>query len=159
MVEDVLGLEEGQSRQDYNASEDDNIIAQGVQGTPYSWGFFGYAYYQNNEAGLQAIEYDAGEGCVGPSVESAQDGSYGLTRPLFIYVKQESLQNKQNVADFVIFYLDTVNSVIGDVGYIEAPDEDIAPGREAVEAVIAGEEVPSGGASEGTSEMTSEAAS
>jgi phosphate transport system substrate-binding protein len=159
MVEDVLGFEEGQSRQDYNASEDDNIIAQGVQGTPYSWGFFGYAYYNQNQDGLTAIEYDAGDGCVGPSVETAQDGSYGMTRPLFIYVKQESLQQKSYVADFVTFYLDTVNSVIGDVGYIEAPDADLAPGRDAVEAVIAGEEVPSGGASEGASEMASETAS
>jgi phosphate transport system substrate-binding protein len=159
MVEDVLGLEE--SRQDYNASEDDNIIAQGVQGTPYSWGFFGFAYYTNNQERLQAIEYDAGEGCVGPSVETAQDGSYGMTRPLFIYVKQDSLREKPYVADFVTFYLDTVNSVISDVGYIEAPEADMAPGRAAVEAVIAGEEVPSGGSSEsgGASEMASESAS
>jgi len=161
MVEDVLGLEE--SRQDYNASEDDNIIAQGVQGTPYSWGFFGFAYYTNNQEGLKAIQYDAGEGCVGPSVETAQDGSYGMTRPLFIYVRQDALQNKQHVADFVTFYLDTVNDVIGDVGYIEATPEDLEPGRAAVEAAIAGEEIPSpsGGASEagGASEMASETAS
>jgi len=109
----------------------------------------------NNQEGMQAIEYDAGEGCVAPSVETAQDGSYGLTRPLFIYAKVESLQTKPYVADFVTFYLDTVNDVIGDVGYIEAPEEDIAPGRDAVEAVIAGEEPPS----TGSEAMTSEAAS
>lgn len=142
MIEDALGLEG--SRQDYNASADDNIIVQGIQGTPYSWGFFGFAYYVNSEGGLTAIEYDNGDGCVAPSVETAQDGSYGLTRPLFIYVKQQSLQEKPFVADFVTFYLDTVNSVIGQVGYIEAPPEDIESGRGAVEAVIAGEEVPSG---------------
>ena len=159
MVEDALGLEE--SRQDYNASEDDNIIAQGVQGTPYSWGFFGFAYYTNNQEGLQAIEYDAGEGCVGPSVETAQDGSYGLTRPLFIYVRQDALQEKQHVADFVTFYVDTVNDVIADVGYIAVPDADLEQGRAVVEAAIAGEEIPSAGSSEAgsASEMASEAAS
>jgi phosphate transport system substrate-binding protein len=157
MVEDALGLEE--SRQDYNASEDDNIIAQGIQGTPYSWGFFGFAYYVNNQEGLTAIEYDNGDGCVGPSVETAQDGSYGLTRPLFIYVRQDALQEKEQVANFVTFYLDTVDDVIEDVGYIAVPDEELGPGRAAVEAAIAGEEIPSGGASQGASEMTSEAAS
>jgi phosphate transport system substrate-binding protein len=155
MIEDALGIEE--SRQDYNASEDDNIVSQGVQGTPYSWGFFGYAYYTNNQDGLQAIEYDSGDGCVGPSVETAQDGTYGLTRPLFIYVRQDALQTKEHVADFVTFYLDTVNDVITDVGYIPAPEADLEPARGAVEAAIAGEEVPSAGASEagGASEMSS----
>jgi phosphate transport system substrate-binding protein len=155
MIEDALGLEE--SRQDYNASEDDNIIAQGVQGTPYSWGFFGFAYYTNNQSGLQAIEYDAGEGCVGPSVETAQDGSYGLTRPLFVYVRQDALQTEQHVADFVTFYVDTVNDVIEDVGYIAVPDADIEQSRAAVEAAIAGEEIPSTGGSEAgeASEMSS----
>jgi phosphate transport system substrate-binding protein len=159
MVEDALGLEE--SRQDYNASEDDNIIAQGVQGTPYSWGFFGFAYYTNNQEGLKALQYDAGEGCVGPSEETAQDGSYGLTRPLFVYVRQDALQTKQHVADFVTFYVDTVNDVIADVGYIAVPDADLEQGRSAVEAAIAGEEIPSAGSSEagGASEMASESAS
>jgi phosphate transport system substrate-binding protein len=141
MIEDALGL--GESRQDYNASEDDNIIAQGIQGTPYSWGFFGFAYYTNNQDTVQAIEYDAGEGCVGPSVETAQDDSYGLTRPLFIYVKNESAQNRPEVAEFVTYYLDTVNDVIEQVGYIAAPDEDIEQARAAVEAAIAGEAAPS----------------
>jgi len=142
MIEDALGIEE--SRQDYNASEDDNIIAQGIQGTPYAWGFFGFAYYTNNQGGVRAIEYDAGEGCVGPSVETAQDDSYGLTRPLFIYMKNESAQNRPEVAEFVTYYLDTVNDVIEQVGYIPAPEEDLAQARAAVEAAIAGEAAPSG---------------
>lgn len=142
MIEDALGIEE--SRQDYNASEDDNIIAQGIQGTPYSWGFFGFAYYTSNEGGVRAIEYDAGDGCVGPSVETAQDDSYGLTRPLFIYVKNESAQNRPEVADFVTFYLDIVNDVIEQVGYIPAPEEDIEQARAAVEGAISGEDASTG---------------
>ncbi len=62
-------------RQDYNASEDDNIIAQGIVGTPGSWGYFGYAYYQQSGDQLKAIAYDAGGGCVMPSAETAQDES------------------------------------------------------------------------------------
>lgn len=146
MVEDIMGLEG--STQDYNASEDDNIIAQGVQGTPYSWGFFGFAYYANNQDGLRVIEYDAGDGCVAPSVETAQDGSYGLTRPLFIYVKNSAAAEREHVADFLTFYLDTVDDVIEQVGYIPAPDAQIEEAKARADAVIAGEDVPDAGASE-----------
>jgi phosphate transport system substrate-binding protein len=124
-------------RQDYNASEDDNIISQGVQGTPGAWGYFGFAYYQENQDTLTAIEYDAGEGCVAPSVETAQDDSYKLSRPLFIYLKNESLARPE-VADFATFYLDNVNSLIESVGYIPATDEEIGEAQAAVEEAIAG---------------------
>lgn len=133
MVEDVLGLEE--STQDYNASEDDNIIAQGVIGTPGSWGFFGFAYYQESGDQLKAIEYDAGEGCVAPSVETAQDGSYKMTRPLFIYVKHESLERPE-VEDFVTYYLETVPSLIEEVGYIGVPDEDLDAAKSALQEAL-----------------------
>lgn len=135
MNEDVLDIEE--PRQDYNASEDDNIISQGIQGTPGSWGFFGYAYYINNADAFRALEYDAGDGCVAPSPETAQDDSYKLARPLFVYVRNDALARPE-VADFARFYLDTVNEVIGDVGYIPASDAELAEARAAVEASIAG---------------------
>ena len=122
-------------RQDYNASEDDNIIVQGVQGTPGAWGYFGFAYFQQNEGAVKAIEYDAGDGCVAPSAEAAQDDSYKLARPLFIYVRNDALQ-EPHVADFVTFYLDTVNDVIEDVGYIPATDAELEEARSAVEAEI-----------------------
>jgi phosphate transport system substrate-binding protein len=125
-----------QPRQDYNASEDDNIIAQGVAGTPNSFGYFGFAYYINNTDTVQSIAFDAGEGCVEPSVDTAQDDSYKLARPLFIYLKNESLTDPA-VADFATFYLDTVNDVIEDVGYIPASDAEIDAARAAVEAAIA----------------------
>lgn len=152
MVEDALDLE--QSTQDYNASADDNIIAQGVQGTPYSWGFFGFAYFTNNREGVSAIAYDAGEGCVAPSVETAQDDSYKLTRPLFIYLKNSAVNDKAQVADFSTFYLETVNSVIGDVGYIEAPAEEIDASKSKLKELTSG-----GGSSGGSSEASSESAS
>lgn len=122
-------------RQDYNASEDDNIIAQGVQGTPASWGYFGFAYFVNNPDGVKALEYDAGDGCVAPSVETAQDDSYGLTRPLFIYVRNDALQTPE-VADFVTFYLETVGEVIEDVGYVPAPQDVLDEATATVQAEI-----------------------
>lgn len=127
------GFEE--PRQDYNGSEDDNIIAQGLIGTPASWGFFGFAYYNQNVDTLQPIAYDAGEGCVLPSIETAQDGTYQLTRPLFIYVREDALADPV-VADFVTFYLETVNEVIDSVGYIAATEDEIAEAQEAAQAAI-----------------------
>jgi phosphate transport system substrate-binding protein len=135
LVEDVLGLEA--SRQDYNASEDDNIIAQGIQGTQNSWGFFGFAYYQESADSVKAIEYDGGEGCVAPSVETAQDESYQMTRPLFIYVKDESLQRPE-VEAFVRYYLDNVQTLIEDVGYVPETEEALEQARQALEDAVAG---------------------
>lgn len=128
-------LEIEEPRQDYNASEDDNVIVQGVQGTPGAWGYFGFAFFQENADTLTAVEYDAGEGCVAPSIETAQDGSYGLTRPLFIYVKNEAL-SRPEVADYTSFYLENVNAVIESVGYIPEPDDDLAGAQSALEDAI-----------------------
>jgi phosphate transport system substrate-binding protein len=124
-----------QPRQDYNASEDDNVIAQGIIGTPGSWGYFGYAYYQQNTDRLTALAYDAGDGCVEPSAETAQDDSYKLARPLFIYVKKSALAD-EHVADFVNFYLDNVNAVVGEVGYIAASQEELDQARQKVADAI-----------------------
>jgi len=127
--------EDVQPRQDYNSSADDNIIVQGIQGTPGSWGFFGFAYFTNNAESLKAIAYDSGQGCVEPSVATAQDGSYGLTRPLFIYVNNAEL-SRPEVADFVTYYLDNVSALIELIGYIPAPEEDLAQSRAALEEAI-----------------------
>ena len=135
MVEDVLGIDA--ARQDYSAAEDDNIIAQGIQGTPGSWGFFGFAYFVENEGSLRALEYDGGSGCVAPSVESAQDGTYGMTRPLFIYVKTEAL-SRPEVEAFVRFYLDNAEALVADVGYIPEPAEDLQAAKDAFEQAVSG---------------------
>ncbi|MDQ3710445.1 MAG: PstS family phosphate ABC transporter substrate-binding protein [Actinomycetota bacterium] len=135
MVEDVLGLEE--SRQDYNASEDDNVIVTGIQGTPGSWGFFGFAFFQANEDSLKALEVDGGEGCVAPTLETAQDESYPLIRPLFIYVKNESYQRPE-VADFVDYYIETVNGVIESVGYVPMPEDRFAETQSNLESLQSG---------------------
>ncbi len=84
---------------DYESSEDDNVIVQGVTGTPGAMGYFGYSYYEQNSDSLKAVAVDSGSGCVAPSAETAQDGTYTpLARPLFIYVNNESYSDKAQVA-------------------------------------------------------------
>lgn len=121
MVEDVMGLEE--SRQDYSASADDNVIVQGIQSSGGTWGFFGLAYFTNNADGLQPIAHRNSAGdCVLPSVESAEDGSYELVRPLYLYVRADALAEKPQVADFVEFFLATAPEALEFVGYVNSPE-------------------------------------
>ena len=79
---DAINGEEGASRTDYQASEDDNVIVQGVKGTPGGLGYFGFSYFEENQDTLEAVEVDDGSGCVAPSAETAQAGDYTpLARP------------------------------------------------------------------------------
>jgi phosphate transport system substrate-binding protein len=99
-------------------SEDDNVLVQGIQGSPYAIGFFGYAYYNENQDTLNAISL----GGVAPTAESAEDGSYPLARPLFIYSDASIIAEKPQVGAFINFYLTHVNDEIIDVGYFPASD-------------------------------------
>lgn len=127
-VEEVLG-EDIKPRSDYQASEDDNTLVQGIEGEKNSWGYFGFAYFKENEAGLKDIEVseEAGGECVAPSDETVLSGDYALSRPLFIYAKKASLARPE-VLEFVRYYLELTPDVIGDVGYTAAPDEDYTKG-------------------------------
>jgi phosphate transport system substrate-binding protein len=97
-------------------SEDDNILVQGVQGSPYAVGYFGYAYYQENTDTLKALNVEG----ITPSAESVNDGSYPLARPLFIYSDPTILKDRPQVAAFINYYLTHVNEEIRDVGYFPA---------------------------------------
>ncbi len=99
-------------------SEDDNVLVQGVQGSPYAIGFFGYAYYQENEGTLTALAIDGIE----PTAESAEDNSYPLSRPLFVYSAPSVIAAKPQVGAFMHYYLTHVNEEIRDVGYFPASD-------------------------------------
>lgn len=126
---DEVNGEEGASRGDYTASEDDNVIVQGVEGDEGGLGYFGYAYYEENQGALAsvAIENEAGE-CIEPSSETIADGTYNpMSRPLFFYVKKEAYDTKPQVAAFVDYQLDTANAeLIGEAGYIAFPDDVLA---------------------------------
>jgi phosphate transport system substrate-binding protein len=130
---DVVNGEEGASRTDYEASEDDNVIVQGVTGTPGAMGYFGFSYYEENEGDLKAVAVDSGSGCVEPSAEAAQDGSYSpLARPLFIYVNNASYAEKQQVAAYVDFYIDNLPTVTEAAQFIGLNDEQTAQTQSAV---------------------------
>jgi phosphate transport system substrate-binding protein len=108
-------------------SEDDNVLVQGVLGSPYAIGFFGYAYYAENEDVLQVLSIEGVE----PTFETVDSAEYPLARPLFIYSTAQILQEKPQVAAFVNFYLTYVNEEVVDVGYFPASDEALDASRQA----------------------------
>lgn len=99
-------------------SEDDNVLVQGVLGSPYAIGYFGYAYYQENASTLKILNINGVE----PTEQSAEDGSYPLARPLFIYSDATIMLEKVQVAAFIYFYLSFVNEEILDVGYFPSSE-------------------------------------
>jgi phosphate transport system substrate-binding protein len=129
--EKVLGdPEKGglEPRSDYTASSDDNTLVQGIEGQANSWGYFGFAYYQNNKEGLKDVKVaEKGTQGIQPDVDTITSGDYPLSRPLFIYVKETSLK-KPEVGQFVKFYLEQTPQLIADVGYVAAPQEDYSQG-------------------------------
>ena len=140
--EEVLGdPEEGgkKPRTDYTASSDDNTLVQGIEGEANSWGYFGFAYYQNNKEGLKdiAISKEAGGPFITPSAETIESGEYPLSRPLFIYVKEDSLK-KPEVGQYVKFYLEQTPQIIADVGYVAAPQDDYTQGLSKLQPFLTG---------------------
>lgn len=139
---DVVNGEEGASRGDYTASEDDNVLVQGVEGDANAMGYFGYAYYYENQDRMKAVEIDDGNGnCVAPNEETVLAGNYTpFSRPLFIYVKKSAYEEDPAVQAFVDFYLDPANSdYVAATGYVPLSDEKY----EASIAAVKGGEVKS----------------
>jgi phosphate transport system substrate-binding protein len=115
---EVIGGEPGASRPDYTASEDDNVLVQGVEGDRTSLGYFGYAYYIENQDRLKVLGVDNGEGCVRPDAQTVKSGQYApLSRPLFIYVSRRTLP-EPHVSEFVSFYLTYAEQLVPEVGYV-----------------------------------------
>jgi phosphate transport system substrate-binding protein len=133
---DEVNGEEGASRSDYNASEDDNVIVQGVAGSQGALGYFGYTYFEENKDSLKALEVDSGEGCVAPSAKTAADGSYTpLARPLFIYVNNESYGKKPQVKAFVDFFVENDAEVAKAAKFIALNEEQQAELKTAAEGL------------------------
>lgn len=107
-------------------SEDDNVLVQGVLGSPYAVGFFGYAYYHENQGTLKALALDGVE----PTEETAENGEYPLARPLFIYSTAQIMREKPQVAAFINFYLTYVNDEVLDVGYFPASEQALYQARQ-----------------------------
>jgi len=133
---DEINGEEGASRTDYESSEDDNVIVQGVGGTKGALGYFGYTYYEENTDTLKALEIDSGSGCVAPSAETAQDGTYApLARPLFIYVNNKSYNDKAQVKEYVDFYVDNLASIAEAAKFIPLNDEQYTATKDALAGI------------------------
>jgi phosphate transport system substrate-binding protein len=123
---DAINDKEGESRGDFTASEDDNVIVQGVESDKGSLGFFGFAYYEENKDQLKIVEIENSEGkCVIPTHETIADASYNpLSRPLFFYVNKKALEEKPQVKAFTEYNLDNANKhFIDEVGYVSLPDD------------------------------------
>ncbi|MCB1935854.1 MAG: PstS family phosphate ABC transporter substrate-binding protein [Nitrosomonas sp.] len=105
------------SRGDFTASEDDNVLVQGVASDMYALGFFGFAYYIENSKRVHAVAIDSGTGGVLPSAETVENGSYQpLSRPVFIYVNARST-GKPEIQDFVHFFMDNAAELVSEVKY------------------------------------------
>jgi phosphate transport system substrate-binding protein len=135
---DEINGEEGASRSDYQASEDDNVIVQAVEGEKGGLGYFGYTYYEENQDKLKALAIDSGSGCVEPSPDTARDGTYTpLSRPLFVYVKNTSLQRPE-VQAFLRFYLDNLDQIVKQARFISMPEDQVQEQQTKLEQAISG---------------------
>lgn len=136
--------EQGASTENYNPSEDDNVLVEGVAGDANALGYFGFAYYVANQDRLKLVAVDNGSGCVAPSKDTIRDGTYApLSRPLFVYVKAESL-TRPEVQEFMRFYLANAIQLVDDVGYVDSPTDVYVSDQLKLEAAIAGTAEPDG---------------
>lgn len=131
VMQEVYGKESGEEEflnaSNLQASEDDNVLVQGVAGDPYAIGFFGFAYFSENEDILNLLSVDG----IAPTFETSESGEYPLSRPLYIYSDAGIIQAKPQVGAFVGFYLANVSDMIGEVGYFPASQQSMDGSKEA----------------------------
>jgi phosphate transport system substrate-binding protein len=120
------GKPDDQTRPDYQSSPNDNVIIQGIEGSDSSFGWVGFAYAEENAGGVKELEVDGGDGCVGPSRETIADGSYPLSRSLYIYVNDAKAKSNEAVKAYVDFYMQQLKDAVEQSGYVDLPDERIA---------------------------------
>ena len=127
-TEVIVGKEDA-SRSDYSASADDNVLIRGVAGDKNALGYFGFAFYSSSPDLLKLIAIDSGSGCLYPSAQTINDGSYSpLSRPMFIYINLAALERVEVVA-FLNFYLDNAPVLVREVGYVPLPESLYDEGR------------------------------
>jgi phosphate transport system substrate-binding protein len=130
----IVGKEKA-SRTDYQASEDDNVLVQGVKGDKGALGYFGFSYFEENQADLKAVPIDNGSGPVAPSVQSVIDGSYQpLSRPLLIYVSSKALDDSQAIKPFMDYFFANGAKLVEEAKFIPLPPEVMEAARKHFEA-------------------------
>ncbi|MBA3267373.1 MAG: PstS family phosphate ABC transporter substrate-binding protein [Acidimicrobiia bacterium] len=120
---EAINGKEGQSRTDYQATEDDNVTVQGVSGSKGALGYFGLSYLEQNKAKVKGVAIDSGAGCVEPTTETVQDGTYKpLGRPLFIYPTQKVLERPEGLA-FVEYYIANTTPITEQALFVDLTSE------------------------------------
>jgi phosphate transport system substrate-binding protein len=146
---EIVG-EEGLSTTNYLPSEDDNQLVEGVAGDENALGYFGLAYYEQNQDRLKLVGVDNGNGCVEPSTDTVRDLTYApLSRPLYVYVNAASLQ-RPAVQEFMKFYLASAVDLVADVGYVDSPTDVYVSDQTKLQAAIDGAGTPDSVATEAT---------
>ena len=113
-------------RPDYQASGNDNVILQGIEGSSSSLGWVGFAYFEQAGDSVKAIEVDGGDGCVAPTIETIGDGSYPIARELFVYVNSATAESNPALAAFVDYYLSEEGlASVAEAGYVDLPEEEL----------------------------------
>ena len=131
-TEAIVG-EEGASRSDYTATEDDNVTVTGVAGDRGALGYFGLSYLETNRNKLKGVEIDGGDGCVAPTSETVQDGTYKpLSRPLFVYIKDTSL-DRLEVDSFLEYIVDNQEQIAEAALFVPLTDDQLSKARTALE--------------------------
>jgi phosphate transport system substrate-binding protein len=136
---EVIVGEPRKSRSDYSANEDDNVLVTGVAESKYALGYFGYAYYAENQDRLKLLGIDNGDGkCIQPSMETVRDGTYKpLSRPLFIYVNKKALERPELRA-FTKYYVENAPKLAVERKYVAVPDDVDAENRRILQEALSG---------------------
>lgn len=122
-----------QSRQDYSASEDDNVTVRAVTDAEAGLGYFGFSYYEANTDTMQAFAVDGGKGCVEPTIDSITKGDYPISRPLYVYVSKKALARPE-VKAFVTDYVDNATQLATDAKFVPAPQAALDESKKAIGA-------------------------
>jgi phosphate transport system substrate-binding protein len=134
-TEEIVG-EEGASRDDYQPSEDDNVLVQGVSGDGGGLAYFGFSYYEQNADALNLVSVDAGDGCVAPSTETIADGSYApLARPIFMYPSTDAL-SRPEVEGFMNYVVDGYDAIAEAALIVPMSSEQAGEARSALDAAV-----------------------
>jgi phosphate transport system substrate-binding protein len=130
-IADDRGQPDDQTRPDYQSSANDNVIIQGIEGSATSLGWVGYAYAEANAGGVKVLQVDGGSGCVAPRRDTIADGSYPLSRSLYIYVNTDNVKSNKALKAFVEFYLDGLKDDVAQAGYVDLPADRIQATQQA----------------------------
>ena len=130
-VGEERGLDDVATRADYQSSPNDNVIVQGIAGSPSSLGWVGYAFFEETAGAVKAIQIEGEDGCVAPTAETIADRSYPLSRDLYIYVNTAKASSNEALAAFVDFYLSEQGlASVSEVGYVNLPQEVVAESQD-----------------------------